>query len=292
MDRGEATGFGVALAGHGALLAILSLGFANAVQPPLTNKPIEVSFVDEVGLETTVTEISTEMPAQSVAPELGAPEEAAPVPEPTPAPPAPTPTPPAAQPTPKPAPQPVQKPAIKPAPAKPNVSKAQPNKQAATKAAAPAKPQPGKAGQGQAKASAASRLGSDFLKGLGRDPSPSTSQKPSGSVMSSQAAASIGAAIQRQIQPCADRQVNPGPGANQIRTKINLRLNRDGSLAARPRVVSQSGVNDENSRYAERVADLAIAAFTGCSPLRGLPADLYEVKNGWSNFTMNYKLPG
>jgi hypothetical protein len=110
--------------------------------------------------------------------------------------------------------------------------------------------------------------------------------------MGAQAAASIGSAIQRQIQPCANRQVNPGPGASRIRVTINLRLNRDGSLAARPRVVGHAGVDDENSRYVDRVDDLAIASFVGCSPLRGLPDELYDVQNGWSNFTLRYKLPG
>jgi hypothetical protein len=110
--------------------------------------------------------------------------------------------------------------------------------------------------------------------------------------MGAQAAANIGSAIQRQIQPCANRQVNPGPGASRIRVTINLKLNRDGSLAARPRVVGHSGVDDENNRYVDRVDDLAIASFVGCAPLRGLPEELYDVQNGWSNFTLRYKLPG
>lgn len=258
MDKAEAGGLGIAVAGHAALLAALSLGFANAVAPPAMNNPIEVSFVDEVGLQSAVTEISTEPPAQSVAPELGAPEEAAPAPAEAP---------------PDPAPSPKQ--SLTPAPAK----------------AAPAKAQPKASPKGKAKETRGSALG-DILKGIGSDPSPSRSQRPTGAVMSSQAAASIGAAIKRQIQPCANRQVNPGPGANQITTAINLRLNRDGSLARRPTVVRQTGVDDSNRRYAERVADLAIAAFVGCSPLRGLPEELYDVPNGWSNFTMNYSLPG
>ena len=110
--------------------------------------------------------------------------------------------------------------------------------------------------------------------------------------MNAAAAADIAQAISRQVQPCADRQVNPGPGAERIRTALALRLNRDGSLAARPRMVRQTGVDDENSRYASRVADLAIASFVGCAPLRGLPAELYDVPRGWANFTMNYHLPG
>ncbi|MGI4947684.1 MAG: hypothetical protein ACRYHC_03180, partial [Janthinobacterium lividum] len=87
-------------------------------------------------------------------------------------------------------------------------------------------------------------------------------------------------------------QVTPGPGAERIRVSINLKLNRDGSLAAAPRVVNHDGVDDDNRRYLDRVDDLGIAAFTGCSPLRGLPDDLYDVPGGWRNITLRYKLPG
>jgi hypothetical protein len=110
--------------------------------------------------------------------------------------------------------------------------------------------------------------------------------------MSARAMADIGSAIARQVQPCADRQVYPGPGAERIVTPISLRLNRDGSLAGRPRVGQQRGLDDENSRYAQRVADLAVNAFVSCAPLRGLPQELYDVPRGWSNFTLNYRLPG
>ena len=262
MDRAEATGIGVAFAGHAALLAALSLGFASAIQPPMLSQPMEVSFVEDNGLQNSVPEPTVEPPAQSVAPEYGPPEEAAP--QPSVAPPEPRPTP-------------------------------QPSTRAAPPEPAPPKPkqkQRERSGSGAAEKARGSRLGDDFLKGIGRDPSPSQSQRPTGAVMSATALAGIVAAIQRQIQPCADRQVNPGPGANRISTKLNLRLNRDGSLASRPRIVAQTGVDDENGRYAERVADLAIAAFTGCAPLRGLPDDLYQTpRGGWSNISFTYKLP-
>jgi hypothetical protein len=63
-------------------------------------------------------------------------------------------------------------------------------------------------------------------------------------------------------------------------------------LQGRPVVAGQRGLDDENSRYAQRVADLAVNAFVSCAPLRGLPDELYAVPRGWSNFTMNYRLPG
>ncbi|MDP8913418.1 MAG: cell envelope biogenesis protein TolA [Pseudomonadota bacterium] len=312
MDRAEATGLGLALAGHAVLLAILSLGLASATKKPLLSEPMEVSFVEEVGLKSAVTELSTEAPAPSVAPIAGPPEEAAPMPEPVPAPPEPLPPPPRpveARPQPKvqPPPQPKvvlkpvpqkpapQKPATKPAPAKPapaQAAPARPAPQPARPAPPAARPNSAAAGSGSAQQTRGSRLGRDFLKGVGSDPTPSTSQKPTGAVLSPIALSGIKSAITRQIQPCADRQVNPGPGANEIVVTLNLRLNRDGSLAARPSVVRTSGVGDANSRYEKRVTDLAIAAYTGCSPLRNLPEELYRTANGgWSNINMNYKLP-
>jgi hypothetical protein len=74
---------------------------------------------------------------------------------------------------------------------------------------------------------------------------------------------------------------------------LNLRLNPTvRSPRARP-WCRTTGVSDENSRYAKRVGELAIAAYRGCAPLRGLPEELYRTANGgWSNINMNYKLPG
>ena len=72
---------------------------------------------------------------------------------------------------------------------------------------------------------------------------------------------------------------------------MTLRLKPNGELAGPIQIIRQSGLDDENGRYARRVADLAIRIVVQCSPLRGLPAELYGVPGGWSNFTMNYRLP-
>jgi hypothetical protein len=125
----------------------------------------------------------------------------------------------------------------------------------------------------------------------GADPSARPSPGPPAR-MTGQAAADIASAISRQVQPCANRQVYPGPGSERILTPIILSLNRDGSLKGRPRVGEQTGIDAENSRYAQRVADLAVNAFVSCAPLRGLPAELYDVPRGWASFTMRYRLPG
>ncbi len=344
MDRSEKIGLGVAVVGHVLLFGALSLGFLGAPELPkkIEQQPIDVSLVPDVALEATAPQ-SVETPAESVAPDEGAPEDAAPpapeeadpepkpdpvppAPQPKPAPPKPAPKPqpapePKPQPKPKPAPPkpvakpaPVPKPVVKPQPKaeKAPPAKVAPAKSAPTKAAAkpsaapaktssassakPAKPSSTKGSGSTVEAKTSrprgSRLGDNFLKGLSADPSPSKSEAPKAAKLGAQAAANIGSAILRQVQPCANRQVTPGPGAERIRVTINLKLNRDGTLKSRPTISGHAGVDDDNRRYVDRVDDLAIATFVGCSPLRGLPDDLYDVQNGWSNFSLRYKLPG
>jgi outer membrane biosynthesis protein TonB len=290
MDRAVATGFGIATAGHVALFAILSLSLAVTRLPPPQSPPIEVSFVKDVGLTNSAPQPNPAPPAQSAAPETGPPEIAAPEPlPPAPMPPAPAPAPP-----PRAVETPAPKPTPKPAPAKPAPPKAvaKPAPPAAKPSPAKPVPQPTESRSGTTRATHGSHLSADILKGIGSDPTPSQSQQAPAAVMSAEALAGIQAAIARQIQPCANRQVNPGPGANQIRVKLDLHLNRDGSLARTPAVVGTSGVTAENGRYEDRVKDLAIAAYKGCAPLHGLPDDLYQTPNGgWAHFSMYYKLP-
>ncbi|CAM3386876.1 hypothetical protein SPZE110945_18680 [Sphingomonas zeae] len=202
---------------------------------------------------------------------------------------------------PRPQPQPKPKPApAKPAPAKPvREAKPAPARPTRSEAKPAAAPKPATPARGSGKSETAtttkprgSHLGSDFLKGLSPDPSPSKSQAAPAAKMGAAEASNIASAIKRQVQPCANRQVNPGPGAERIRVKINLHINPDGSLAAEPRVTGHTGVDGDNERYVDRVDALAIATFKGCSPLRGLPKELYDVPNGWRNFTLIYKLPG
>lgn len=295
MDRAERTGLGVAAAGHLVLFAALSASFL--AKPPKTTPPaMEVSLADDIALTATAP-AAVEPPAPSIAPDSGPPEDAAPPPAPAET--APEPAPPAPQPKPAPPPKPAPVAQAKPKPAPPA-----PAKQVAAKPAPsqPAKTPPkpaAKPGTGTQVASNNARprgaiLGDDFLKGLTADRSNPTArgQTPRAATVDAKARADIASAIIRQVQPCADRQVIPGPGAEKIRVDMRLSINRDGSLAARPVVVGRSGVDDSNQRYVDRVEDLAIATFVGCAPLRGLPADLYAVPGGWRLFTLRYKLPG
>ena len=71
MDRAEATGLGLSLAGHVALFAALSLGLAAVHLPKPRHDPIEVSFVEEVALESQAPAASDEAPAPKLAEEEG-----------------------------------------------------------------------------------------------------------------------------------------------------------------------------------------------------------------------------
>ena len=109
--------------------------------------------------------------------------------------------------------------------------------------------------------------------------------------MNAQAMQDIALKIIRQVQPCAEQQVKPSPHAARIRVTLRIQLNRDGSLAGDPQVLAHDGVDDENRRYVDRIDKTAMAIFKNCSPLHGLPPELYDVPRGWNIFTMRYQFP-
>jgi outer membrane biosynthesis protein TonB len=266
IDRLDATGLGLSLGVHGAIVAILALGFFAATKPPLAVPPaIEVEIVsDDVGMTSAVPEPAPLPPAPRVAPEQGPPEEAAP-PVPVQAAPAP----------PKPVAAPVPRPSTVAVPQRPAVTRPAP----ATPTDARQRRRPG--------------LDRSLVAGLRdspgaptRTPSPATTTSAAPAPIGPAQLAGLAAAIRRQVQPCADRIVSPGPGAERITTKLNLQMRENGSFAVPPRVVSQ--VTDaDNARYGARVGELARAAFVQCAPFE-LPPALYD---GWKNINLNYKLP-
>ena len=253
LDRAELVGTGAALAFHVALIAALSMSLAHVASVP-EPPSMEVEFVDEVGLTAAAPNQVAVPPPASAAPEIGEAEPIEPTPAPVIAPPAPRLV---AIPSPR--------PATKPAPARP----------------APARPAP-----------RVSRIGDDFLKGIADSPSSSKSPaKPAAARFDAVAKANVAQAIAKQIQPCAERQRDLGPGANRIRVVLNIRLFLNGRLKGAPSVVRTSGVDDDNAQFEDLVKDQAIASYRECAPLR-LPADLYSTPDGgWSNINMTYRVP-
>ena len=253
LDRAELVGTGAALAFHVALIAALSMSLAHVASVP-EPPSMEVEFVDEVGLTAAAPNQIAVPPPASAAPEIGEAEPIEPTPAPVIAPPAPRQL---AIPSPR--------PATKPAPAKP----------------VPARPAP-----------RVSRIGDDFLKGIADSPSASKAPaKPAAARFDAVAKANVAQAIAKQIQPCAERQRDLGPGANRIRVVLNIRLFLNGRLKGAPSVVRTSGVDDDNAQFEDLVKDQAIASYRECAPLR-LPADLYSTPDGgWSNINMTYRVP-
>ncbi len=257
IDRAELAGTGFALAFHVALVAALSLSLAQVDRVP-EPPSMEVELIDELGLTAAAPAALAAPAPASEAPEIGVADPIDPAPAPR------------IEPSPAPRITPPQRvanqPAVRPVAVRP----------------APARPAP-----------RASRIGDDFLKGIEEAPARTASAKPAAATVSASAMAGIVSAIRRQVQPCADRQVSPGPGASRIRVRMRLQLLPNGRLKRSPQVIGTSGVDDENGRYEERVKDLAVATFVGCAPLAGLPPELYETASGkgWSDFIMNYNLP-
>ena len=293
MKRGEAGALAVAAVGHVILFGLLSAGFLSKSEPmTLPSHAIDVSLVDDVAMQAAAPS-SVEAPAKSIAPDTGAPTDAPPpadAPESQPAPESKAPEPaPAKKPSDTPAPEKPKKPAAE----KPEKSRTPERKETSRKPEAPAKTPTKSEGKAKAKPDKprGSRLGDDFLKGI-TDSGEGKATTPRAEKMSATVVAGLADAIQRQVQPCANRITNPGPGANEIISKIRIQMNRDGSLAAKPQLRGQSGVNGENRRYSQRVAELAMSAFIACAPYK-LPAEYYDVGGqGWKDIILNYKLPG
>lgn len=99
----------------------------------------------------------------------------------------------------------------------------------------------------------------------------------------SQAIASAADQVRRCYRP--PRVARP---ARQIVTRVRVRLAPDGSVAAAPEVVAQSGITPVNRVFAPLMADAAITSVLRCAPLV-LPTDLHAT--GWDEFDLTFS-PG
>lgn len=280
MDRAEATGFGVAAAGHLALLAALSLAFAaTRIQPP-PQQPIEVSFVEEAAPVSSAPELSANPPAARLAPVEGPPEpSAAPAPpevarpQPQPLPPPPRPQPvheSPAPPRPQPAPVPHRPPAPKPTPS------------AAKPAPSPAKPAPAqpKAAPARPQARPTGRL-SGLLAGVADAPSASRSRAAPAATVGPAVKSSLIAEINRQLRPKWQQVVPSGADLNSLRTDVSLTLGRDGAVT-RIELVGTRGVTPSNKPQVPLYQERAKKAVMLASPFR-LPAEYYDA---WKQVTI------
>ena len=126
----------------------------------------------------------------------------------------------------------------------------------------------------------ASAIGSDFLAGAGESRSTQETRTPAARA-GPRETASIAQAVSRQIKP--HWQPPNGPEVEKIVTFVRFRLNRDGSIAGRPSVARQTGVNDINRAQADRHGEQAIRAVQLAAPF-DLPEEYYDA---WKSITAN-----
>lgn len=260
MDRAEATGFGVSVVGHCALLLAAWLVVTRSTHPPEATPAFEVSYVDEVGLTAASPEPAPSAQA-SVAPEVAPPEQAAPAPLPEPVP-EPTPAPPRAAPRPAPAPRAAPAPPARPAPTP-------------TRAQAP----------GARQRNSGSLLGPDLLRGIGNDRN-ARSNRPPAATYGAAERASVRQALARALARC-QRQPLPAPEAAAIRVNYRVTLNPDGSLAS-AQFLSVINSDPSLERYERRMRDIALNVINACTPIRGLPPEFYDVPGGWRSFPYQF----
>ena len=284
----EQIGVVVAIALHAGLVAWLALAPSRSTfQPP--PERMTVSLSEEVAPEATSPEPLAQA-APETAPTLG---EAAPEPEPEPLPvitppepaprvvasPLPRPAPPVAKPTARPEP-PIAKPTARPS-AKPS---AKPAAKPPAKTAAAADIRTRRRPDAPA---GASRVGSDFLRGIPGGEARGAAQNPPAARAGPQVAASLAQAISRALKP---RWNAPqGAEADQLVTVLSFDLNPDGSLNGRPRIVSQSGVTDANSAQKARHAEQAIRAVQLAAPF-DLPEQYYSLWKRVASFRFDRRL--
>ncbi len=305
MQRAEKIGLGIAVAGHVALFAALSLGlFATEEDVPPKPDPVQVSLIGEVAPLSTAPQINSEAPAPAPADEVGEPLEAAAEPLPqmdAPAPvtqtepepprvepkPVPKPDPkPAPKPKPKPAPKAKEKPKPEPKKAEPKkaeTEKAEPKKAEAKPAAKPApkkeaKPAPAKASSGSQASASRSRSFADSLRGsIGTD---GKSDKPVAAAYSETTRRQIDVSIKGEIAPYWKRNVPTGVDVDQLRTVLRITLNKDGTLAGTPKVVSQTGKTASNEPQQKLHIERAIKSVRQAAPFK-LPAEYYDNWKSW-----------
>jgi outer membrane biosynthesis protein TonB len=287
MEKSERLGLSVAVVGHVALFAALSLGIASRSELKMPTDPLTVTLTDEVGLVSQSPSPNTEAAtatAPEIAPEV---EKAAPVqePEPAPTPPVKRPEPPAPKaierPSPpkpkaaeKPRPAPVPKPArsTPPPPAKPQPKAAEKPKPAPPKDTSERRRPDKPAAKPAAQAPRAPRIGKDFLEGVTDKASTSRSQTPPAAAAGPAVVASLQRELLRQVKP---HWVPPtGADAELLRTRVVVRLDEQGNIVGTPSA-STTGVNASNRAQEALHKERAIAAVRRAAPFK-FPAQYYS----------------
>ncbi|GAA0755330.1 outer membrane biosynthesis protein TonB [Erythromicrobium ramosum] len=264
----EKVGLAAAVVLHGALVAVLLM---QTVRTEVSVFPerMTVSLATEVGLEAAAPDPVAESRA-SIAPTLS--PEPAPAPEPQPAPPERVERAPAPQPRPQ--PSRAARPTPTPTQFAPSRDRSRPDRTPAPRASSAPAPRPtsSPAPTRTANSGGGSRIGDDFLEGKGSSTTTTETRAPAAQIGAA-AKASIGQALARQVKP--HWTAPQGVDVDLLVTLVDFDLNPDGTLKGRPRLRSQSGVNDSNRAQAARHAENAIRAVQLAAPFN-LPEEYYE----------------
>ncbi len=245
----------VASGGHLLLLALLSLSLAQSLEPMAG--PTDVTTVDLVELAAAAP-APARAPADPGAPSL--PAEAPPVADPEPA---------AFEPAPAPEP-----------PVRPMDDRS-PQEALADQAAAPPPPRERPRRQPPPPAfdaGAIERLINEAQPGSAAGAQTSGAQR-----LDARTVASLEQAIRAQLRHCWNPPIGGADVANMTAV-LRIRLNRDGSIAAPPELVSQTGATAGNAAFARAFVETARRAVLRCSPLT-LPPELYS---WWRDFELNF----
>jgi periplasmic protein TonB len=247
----EKVGLAAAVVIHGALVAVLAMQTMRS-EVSVFPERMTVSLVTDVGLEAASPDPVAESRA-AIAPTLS--DEPAPAPEPA----KPERTERAVTPPPKPKTS-ARTPTAQPTPTR---DRSRPDRTPPKPAATPKK---------ATEKGGGSLVGDDFLAGSGSSATTTETRVPASQIGAS-AKASIGQALARQVKP--HWTAPQGLDVDALVTLVDFDLNPDGSLKGRPRLRSQSGVNESNRAQAARHAENAIRAVQLAAPF-DLPEEYYE----------------
>ena len=275
MERTEKFGFGIASAAHVLLFAALSTSWISANPLKLRNDAVEVTFADEVALQSAARKLAKEPPPPAPGEAEGLPERAPPTPAEAVAPPKPAPAP---EPAPLPMPQPrtVSKPAPRPsARSNPAPAKARPDTKEQSK---PAKPQQSEKSRGMLKLDTSQWARSDSRA----DANSKATDGTLASSLSSAQKSALDAEIRRQIKPYW--KAPTGADVELLRTVVEVDLSRDGSIVGEPRIVATTGQNASNRAQVRLHQEQAVKAIRLAAPFK-LPAALYSA---WQSLQIGF----
>lgn len=149
-----------------------------------------------------------------------------------------------------------------------------------------AKPAPRPAAKPPAKSAGGARSFDQAFAGAGSSTNTAETRIPASEIGAS-AKASLVQAISRQIKP--KWEPPNGPDVEKITTYLRFRLDEDGSLAGRPEVVRQTGINETNRAQAARHAEQAVRAVQLAAPF-DLPVEYYNAWKLVGPFGFDWKL--